>query len=121
MDVRNVKKNLKYKHTCLLCDYNSDDRSNFDRHNNSKKHKSQLLIYKNKHNTCKYCKHNYESINGLTRHISTCKEKIIEETKEKYENKYILKMEIMKGKYEGDIKALKMKIQCLHEQLNIKD
>lgn len=90
------------KYVCYLCDYNTDNQANFNRHNKTKKH---IELYKKKavnekiltapHSTsrhltapetnsntvapkiikCKYCDINFSRPSSLLRHYNVCKDK----------------------------------------------
>ena len=76
-------------HNCKLCDYKTKDKSNFDRHLQSRKHitkvKEQNIqpeVYK-----CIKCGNEYSRQASLNRHAGYCTEKKINTVKSEYDNK----------------------------------
>ena len=65
-------------YNCKICDYSCSDKSNFNKHLNTKKHKTTANTTANNttktttENTCK-CGKKYRHSASLSRHKSTCK------------------------------------------------
>jgi hypothetical protein len=73
---------VAFKYTCKLCDYNTDKKSSFDKHLQTKKHKvttSDKRFLKDAQHKCIICGKIYASRNGLWVHNKKCNN-IIETT-----------------------------------------
>ena len=80
LDKKRVKTSI-YNY-CKLCDYTASQKSNWERHLLTKKHKkkchlSVTCVPKNEYKTsknysCEQCGKNYKSRNGLWKHKKTC-------------------------------------------------
>ena len=71
-------------HECLDCNYKSDNKSNFNKHLNSKYHKKKIerKLVKSKIDNrdikkfiCEYCDTSFSKAYNLTRHTKTCNQK----------------------------------------------
>ena len=73
---------MKNTYECKVCTYITNEKSNMDRHVNSKKHikknglhlslqKDKLQIHDNKL-MCKFCNHDFSRMYSLSRHYKTC-------------------------------------------------
>ncbi|ARF08768.1 hypothetical protein Catovirus_1_818 [Catovirus CTV1] len=116
------------KYQCIICNYETDDKSNWSKHKKSKKHKNkesestnlldkslmnpQPLPSNSKKNICKYCNITFTQTCHLSRHIKKCSEKY------HTEQITILQQENNQIKSNSIIKTLKEKIKSLEQQKN---
>jgi hypothetical protein len=123
---------------CELCDYVTDNKYYFLKHNKTKKHFDKIInleIYKketdnkknkeetynkkNKEETdkyvCQYCDIKIKHQSSYSRHTKKCKDNI-----EKDKNNYLIKLELEKIKLELEIKD-KSELEKLKLELEIKD
>jgi hypothetical protein len=56
---------------CILCDYNTSHKNDFQKHLQSKKHETYILTYKNSQ-FCKFCNRHYKHRQSLYKHMKNC-------------------------------------------------
>lgn len=83
---------------CSVCNYATNIKCNFDKHNNSKKH-TKTLELTNKY-ICEYCHRKIKHQNNYSRHIQKCKTKI---------DDFKIELELEKLKHKVEIQDLKIK------------
>jgi len=96
--------------TCIHCNYKTDDKSNYNRHNSSKGHlkrkpvdNPQMVKLENKKYVCTHCNNSFSKSSNLRRHEQICKAKLLEVNKLKNE---ITELKTTINKYETkDIKS----------------
>jgi hypothetical protein len=73
MATEKTQKNAK-KYICETCDYNSSNKTDYMRHINTIKHKTNALAttHNNKNYICENCEKSYNDRTGLWRHRKTC-------------------------------------------------
>jgi len=87
------KQKLSNKYYCSVCDYGTCRKNNFDTHNNSNKHKNNVLTTNDneikqvlsKNYQCQNCSKDFNDRAGLWRHKKTCNE--VNKEEEEYEFK----------------------------------
>ena len=87
------------KYTCFVCNYETDNHSNFIHHNKTQKHIKNITQQTENTNDmnienyiCQYCNNRFSSRFNLTRHQETCprKNEQIEQIKQEYEMQKII-------------------------------
>ena len=116
--------------TCTHCNYKTNDKSNYNRHNSSTAHikrkpidNPQIAKLENKKYVCMYCNNSFSKSSNVRRHERTCKTKELETYKLKNE---IVELKTVIHKHEEkELNELKNEIAELkvlvgkHENVNI--
>lgn len=103
-------------YSCAVCNYETDDKCNFNRHLNSKKHtdnkmsKSNLKInsISKPELTCDFCNKKYTNIGSLSKHIKICGEKDVIEKRHSEKLDHVNQLHMIEiAKYEKELQHLK--------------
>ena len=78
MEIKKTEK-TEYKYNCIFCNYKSNNKTDFNRHNNTVKHKNKLMeingnkkTEKNAFFQCSKCNKIYKNNSGLWKHEKKC-------------------------------------------------
>ena len=111
------------KYVCNMCNFESADKSNYDRHLKTKKHINKDKEYRDKNRrqfNCPSCECNYLTQAGINRHLKSCANALIANQEKQHTTELKgMEMEIMKKDYQ--IELMTKDIQKLQEVLKIKD
>jgi len=112
-------------YSCSICNYDTNDKCNFNRHTNSKKHADKKILKSNlKINSvlkpellCNFCNKKYANMGSLEKHTKICGEKVIIEKQHSdqlniLKNAHVKELEHIKQLYENELQYLKE----LHEK-----
>jgi hypothetical protein len=108
----NININIKMDYFCNVCNYTTNIKCNFDKHNNSKKH-TEMSELTNKY-VCEYCHSKIKHQSNYSRHIKICKTK---------RDDLNIVLELEKIKHTVEIQDLKIKnqdLQIKNQDLKIK-
>ena len=120
-----IRKNMKRTFFCKNCDYYTDIKCNFEKHNRSKKHNNKVEKINNKY-VCQYCNIKIKHQSSYSRHNKKCKNKIDINNNSNIDNNIktnnnVLELEKLKNKLELlEMQELKNKLELELKDLKIK-
>ena len=117
------------KYNCEICSFNTGNKTDYNRHNRTKKHKEKVKASNNESNmnpkriqyesknkfACDYCDNLYSTQSNRSKHMAKCAKKIINDTIKEKETEYIIKDKDLSIK-DKEIEILKNQV-AIYESL----